>query len=230
MIPAKIADIRQATPTVKVLTLQSAEPIDFMPGQWVDLYVEVSGIVEIGGYSLTSSSLVRDRVEIAVKRSENPVARYLHDHARVGDFVSIDGGHGLVTYEAGATGHVVLVAGGIGITPLMGILRYAAEVTPEVAVDLLYSAPSEDELVFREEIEKIAGGWPQLRTTYHVTRVPASNDSVCTGRISRNELTTIVDPDALYFVCGPASMIDEITGELRDLGISVRQFRVERWW
>ena len=54
MIRATIAAIRAGTPTVKVFTLATETPLEFKAGQWLDLYVEVAGNVEVGGYSMTS--------------------------------------------------------------------------------------------------------------------------------------------------------------------------------
>ena len=55
MIPATISAIRQGTPTVKVFTLDTgAQEIDYKPGQWLDLYVNVDRNEKVGGYSMTS--------------------------------------------------------------------------------------------------------------------------------------------------------------------------------
>lgn len=229
MIPATIADIRQASPLVKVFTLETAEPMAFKAGQWLDFYVEIDGSVGIGGYSMTSSPLQRGSVEIAVKRSENPVAQHLHEAARVGDPVSIEGGQGNDYFEAGMADALILVAGGIGITPLMSIVRYAAEAAPDLPVTLLYSATTPDELVFRPEIDVIAARSPNLDVRYFVTRADAPQ-GMERGRITRDHLREVVRSDALHFVCGPPEMMDEFIATLGELGVPEQRIRAERWW
>ena len=109
IIEATIAAIRQGTPTVKVFTLATETPMEFKAGQWLDLYVDVAGNSEVGGYSMTSSPLVLDHVELAIKWSDaNPVTRHLHEDARVGDRLGLDGGQGECFYEAGLEGYTYL--------------------------------------------------------------------------------------------------------------------------
>lgn len=235
MIPAKITAIRQGTPTVRVFTLEYlGQSMDFRAGQWVDFYVEFDGEMQVGGYSMTSSPLVRDSVEFAIKQADvNPVSRFLHERAQLGQEVDLDGGQGECFYEAGGAEALVLVAGGIGITPIMSIVRYACEATPHVPVLLLYSATTYEELLYRDELERLAAAHPGLRCEFHVTR-EAPPPGLVAGRIDAARLaaTAALDgfPGATYFVCGPTAMIDDSVEALRALAIPDARIRFERWW
>ena len=230
MIPATISAIRQGTPTVKVFTFDTGEQqMRYQPGQWLDLYVDLDGEVGVGGYSMTSSPLTVGSVELAIKWSEaNPVTRYLHERARVGDRVTLDGGQGSCVYEAGMAPSLVLIAGGIGITPIMSIIRYAAVATPDVQVTLLYAATSTEEHLFREELEALTARAPQLRCQFFVTRGEAG--VLQAGHIDEDVLRGVLDPDAIYFVCGPSAMIDSTVEALQRVGVKRDRVRFERWW
>ncbi len=233
MIDATIAAIRQATPTVKVFTLRTGEQqMEYKPGQWLDFYVEVDGTTEVGGYSMTSSPLTKGSLELAIKYSEaNPVTRHLHGSARVGDSVVLEGGQGDCYYEAGMAQSLTLIAGGIGITPIMSIIRYAREATLEVPVTLLYSAPSVEEHLYREELEELAAAHDGLHCEFWVTRDGTLQPGTVHGRIGAARLKdAATDTEALYFVCGPSAMIDEVTLVLLDLGVPKERIRFERWW
>src|SRR5579885_2943983 len=158
MLPVTIAAIRQGTPTVKVFTLATGgERLEFFAGQWVDCYAEIDGELAVAGYSLTSSPTTRATVEIAVKRNpDQPVTRFLHERARVGDRLLLEGGQGDCYFTAGMAASLVLIAGGIGITPLISIARYVRDAAPEVRVTLIHSARSPDEHLFRSELERMA--------------------------------------------------------------------------
>ncbi len=139
MHQVKITDIRQETPTVKSFRLALPAPTFwFWPGQWVDLYIEEptegpNGI--IGGFSITSSPLHRDYIELTIKRiPEGRASVYLHDRVGVGDQVIIDGGYGEFYFREGMGNRLVLIAGGIGITPLISIIRFVDE--SQLGVDL----------------------------------------------------------------------------------------------
>src|SRR5579871_5297216 len=134
MLPVTITAICQATPSVKLFTLAtSGARLDFFAGQWVDCYAEIDGELAVAGYSLTSSPTVRDTVEIAVKQNaDQPVTRFLHERARVGDQIFLEGGQGNCYFTAGMAPALVLIGGGIGITPLISIARYVRDAAPEV--------------------------------------------------------------------------------------------------
>lgn len=230
MIPATISAIRQGTPTIKVFTLDTGGvQMQFKAGQWLDFYVDLDGEEGVGGYSMTSSPLTAGSVELAIKASEmNPVTRHLHERTRVGDRVTLDGGQGDCYYEAGMAASLMLIVGGIGITPIMSIVRYAAAATPDVPVTLLYAATSPDELLFREELEALAARNRRFRVEFFVTRGGAG--PLHAGHIDEDALRAALDPGAVYFVCGPPAMIDRTVETLGRLGVSSERVRFERWW
>ncbi len=229
MIAATITAIGQATPTVKVFTFKTEEPFRFLPGHWLDCYVDIDGHREVGGYSMTSSPLA-DHVELAIKYSEsNPVTRYLHGQASVGNRLYLDGGYGECCYEPGMAGSLVLIAGGIGLTPLMSIIRYATGATPDVTVTLLYAATSSEEHLFRDELEGIAARNPRFRCEFFVTR-GVSDGTLRVGHIDQDALQAVVHQGAVYFVCGPGPMIDSTVDLLTRMGVQPERICFERWW
>jgi ferredoxin-NADP reductase len=231
MIPAVIKDIAQATPTIRTLRLEPQEDFTFKAGQWIDFYADIAGERRVAGYSMTSSPLARGYFDLAVKRvGENPVTRYIHSEAREGDIVHVDGGNGEIFYEAGAAKNVILVAGGIGIAPHMSIFRYIAEGDQKASATLIYSASSPSELIFREEIEATTRRDPRMRALLTVTD-EAGGWSGHVGKIDADLIREAgVDPEALYYICGPPQMIHELVDTLRVLGVRRKQMRYELWW
>src|SRR4030042_2028089 len=76
VIPGKIVEIMQATPTVKTLRLDlMGHQFTFHPGQWIDCYADIDGERQVAGYTLTSSPNTRGFVEISVKTGEHHVPR-----------------------------------------------------------------------------------------------------------------------------------------------------------
>lgn len=234
LIPAAISAIRRVSPTVKEFTLDTGgEQLVFRAGQWLDCHVEIDGQSLVGGYSLTSSPLTPGRVELAIKQSqENPVTRFLHERANVGQVVGLVGGQGGCYFEAGMAQSLVLVAGGIGVTPLISILRYVREAAPEVRVTMIYSAGSTAELLFRDELELMSASSDRIRCEFTVTldvdhRAPGDRS----GRIDPPMLREIgIDRDALCYVCGPAEMIDDVSRSLVEVGVDPSRIRFEKWW
>jgi ferredoxin-NADP reductase len=227
--------IRQETPTVKSFLFDlGGQPFTFLPGQWVDFYIDLGYKTEVGGFSITSSPLQRGTFELAVKMQAHGVPSvYLNETAKVGDTFIVDGGFGTFYYDEqrdkGAP--LLLVAGGIGITPMMSILRYLNEAHPEVEVTLLFSATTAEELVFREELEAMASRNPRIRVVFTVTR---HHDEPWEGRVGRITLALLKEhlpqPGAWCFICGPPAMLDEVPPLLAQLGVDPSHIRMERWW
>ncbi len=230
-IPATIAEISQASPTTKALRLDTGgSRLPFSPGQWVDFYADVGGEIGCAGYSITSSPSRSDGLELAVKLvGENPVTHYVHERARVGDVVEVAVG-GDFLYTADMGGPLALVAGGIGITPLMSIVRYVNESVPGVRITLLYSARTPDELLFRDELEAIARSNPDIVCHFTVTRPGGSDWTGRVGRIDRAMATDAgIDAESLFFICGPPPMIDDMVDLATSLGAHPSRIRYEGW-
>ena len=232
--PARITAARPETPTVRGLRLAVADPaFDFRAGQWVDLFVTLDGVERVGGYSLTSSPRQRGGFELAVKRSRrHPVTHYLVDRAQVGETVEVSAGQGSFVFERGMSDRLVLIGAGVGVTPLMGILRYAADFAAEIEATLIYSIPSAQEFLFEAALKEMAAANPRFRLVVTVTREREREGwDGLVGRIDAFFLREAgVDPGALYYVCGPQGMVEQVSGELRHLGVPEARTVIEKWW
>lgn len=233
MPDARIIAIRQETPTVKSFRMDLGDaPFTFMPGQWLDLYIDDPELGPVvGGFSMTSSPLQKAHVELAVKRiPDGQASVYLHDRVAIGDQVTLDGGFGEFYYHEGMGNSLVLVAGGIGITPLMSMIRYVDEAGLDVSVKLLYSSSSPSELVFRQELEAIAVR--NTRIICHFT-VTSPGDEPWGGRVGRIDRGMLEEHGAgqadLYFLCGPRGMPPDVAGDLALMGVDSSRIRSEEW-
>ncbi|MCL0101693.1 FAD-binding oxidoreductase [Dehalococcoidia bacterium] len=232
MQPATVTSIRQESPTVRSFTLDlGGQDFQFLPGQWVDCYVEINGELEIAGYSMTSSPLSRGSIDLAVKRvGTNQVTNYLHSTVGVGDIVSVNGGQGGFYFTRGMADSLTLIAGGIGITPLMSILRYVDEVAPNTPIAIVHSASEPAELIFRNAIETIGAHNGCLRYVPVVSGHTSDQWDGHIGRISSEILQGVpIDYESHFYVCGPPNMINHTIGLLLKLGIPSSQLKFERW-
>ncbi len=230
IIPVTIKETRQATPTIRVLTLDlDGQEFVYRSGQWIDCYAVINGERKIVGYSLASSPATIGTIEIAVKESDNPVTEYVHGAARVGDTLFIDGGQGDVFYEDGMGDKIVLIGAGIGVAPLMGMLRYIDDST-NASVTMIQSASTVEEMVYFHEASGIAGNNPRIR--YHATVTQAyPKESFGWGRISRETLVELgIDIESLFFLSGPGGMILEMEDALMSMGVPDDRILYEVWW
>ena len=220
-ITVMISAIKQKTPTIKSFRLDlKGQDFAFRSGQWVDFFMRIEGAEAVGGYSITSNPTHKEYIDLAIKlEGNNPVTKYLHRQARVGDDVDIQlGGDFYYTRDMGDS--VVLLGGGIGLTPLMSIIRYVDEDAPDTRLVLVYSVRTPSELLFRDELEAIAERNPRMRNIFSATRPGNETWEGRTGRIDADLLIQEgVDLDALFYVCGPPDIIQSMLEMLRSLGV-----------
>ena len=239
-ISVRIADIQKISPTVKSFALAlDGKPFTFLPGQWIDCFIEIDGLTEVAGYSMTSSPTEPDWFSIAVKRvGDNPVTDFIHDHAKVGDTLMVEGGSGDFHYTGSDfhyTGNdphpLALIAGGIGITPIASIVRYIAQSDVQVPTTLIYSAATPFELLFRQEFETMASRVPNFRTHFTVTQPHSEQWNGNTGRITATTLRTAgITPNHLCYICGPPEMIQAMLTALKEIDVPEERLQYEQWW
>ena len=232
-IPVRIADINRISPTVKSFSLAlDGQQFTFLPGQWIDCFIDIGGKTEVAGYSMTSSPTEECRFSIAVKLvGDNPVTDYLHDCAKIGDTLIVEGGSGDFHYTGDDTQPLALIAGGIGITPIASIIRFIDESDLQVPTTLVYSASAPSELLFRAEFEAIAARNPNFRTNFTVTRSHSEQWNGNTGRIDTAALQEAgIDASHLCYICGPPEMIRAMLAALKEIGVPEERLRYEQWW
>jgi ferredoxin-NADP reductase len=229
---AQIAAITPATPSIRVLRLTIADPaFRFLPGQWVDLSVDIDGATHTAGYSITTSPLQQGEIELAIKAStRHPVARWVHERAAVGDRVRISQGQGPFVYLPEMSDNVVLIGGGVGITPLLSIFRHVRDAQLPTQAHLVYSVSDSREILFRGELEAASRSHDKLHFSVTVTQ-PDANWHGLTGRIDPVKLHALdVPDDTLYYLCGPKGMVEDISTLLHDLGVPMSRIIFEKWW
>lgn len=214
---------------IKTFRLARPDGFDFTPGQFLTVRLRTDGKDVVRCYSLSSAPAARGYLEISVRR-QGQVSNALHALARPGSLLSVRAPAGHFTYPGGDDRPLVLLAGGIGITPLMSMLRHALLVEPTRPVTLLYSARDVGEFAFRDELLTLGRRHDQLQVCFAVTRGEAPPD-VYRGRIDER-LITAVAPEirhAVTMICGPQAMIDGLTATLQAMGVPADQVRSERF-
>jgi predicted ferric reductase len=201
----------------------------FTPGQFGWLSVWRSPFSITGHpFSFSSSAEAADgRVEMTIRKLGDFTSK-VHT-IQVGQRVYLDGPYGAFTIGQPADMHV-LIAGGIGITPMMSMLRTLADRGDKRPVILLYGSKDLESTIFREELEAL-----QSRLALRLVLVladPPAGWSGETGRIDAALLSRhLPQPFAMheYFICGPNPMMDAVEAALGELDVPMAKYHSERY-
>ena len=234
---ATVVEVHDETPRARTLVLDVPQ----WPGHRAGQHVDVRLVAEDGYQAQRSYSIASApedaTVALTVERLEDgEVSPYLCDVLRVGDGIELRGPiGGYFAWDIGQGGPLLLVGGGSGIVPLMAMLRHHGRadtaLRERVPVRLLYSARSWDQVIYREELERL-GESPEVRVTLTLTReAPAGLDGY-RRRIDREILDEVSWPASempLAFVCGPTALVESVATLLVELGHDAARVRTERF-
>jgi len=221
-----IAVLRE-TEDITTFRLARPEGFDFLPGQFLTVRMPVDGKQLVRCYSLSSPPHVSGYLEISVKR-QGVFSGALHATVRPGSTLWVRRPAGGFTYPEGDARPVVLLAGGVGITPMISMLRHAVAADPGRPVTLLYSVSTQRDIAFRDELRVVRARHPQATVMVTTTRGPHATE-VLSGRIDAAKiLAHVPDPaGSIFMICGPEAMIDGLTALLGELGVPASQVRSE---
>src|SRR5712692_5662407 len=161
------------TARTKSITLALPTGMGHRAGQHVDVRLTAEdGYQAERSYSIASPPEEEPRVTLTVERlDDGEVSPYLTEELRAGDKLELRGPiGGYFVWEAHMGGPLLLVAGGSGIVPLMAMLRHRAAVGSTVATRLLYSSRSIEEVIYRDELERLVKSATLLEVVHTLTR------------------------------------------------------------
>lgn len=251
----RVIGMFQETAEVRTFRLAPADggpvPFTFRAGQFLNLMVDVGGKRVGRSYTIASPPTRHAYLELTIKREGNGrVSRFLHDMLMTGHTIAVSAPAGRFTFDLqkppGKTAAqradnkknasdpavdsgVVLIAGGVGITPVMSILRDLTDRCWAGKIDLIFSVRTPADVIFADELRLLAVRHPNVKVHVTITRDAPADWSGARGRITANLLKQLV-PDVAgrrAFICGPDAMADAARDELVAVGIRTERITLE---
>ena len=170
----RVGRVFQETPDVKTFRLMNplggVLPFTYLPGQFLTLTVLTDGQPVKRTYTIASSPTQHDYVEVTVKHETGGVVSgYLHDRVKEGDLIDCSGPSGSFVFTGRECKCILLIGGGVGITPLMSVIRYLTDRAWTGDIYLIYGVHAPHDVIFREEIEYLARRHPNFRAVVAVS-------------------------------------------------------------
>lgn len=230
----RVLRIVEETPDVRTfrLGMEGGAGLPFLhrPGQYLNVALLIDGQRVNRSYTIASSPTQSTTCEITVKRMPaGRASRYLHDVLREGDTVKVSAPAGRFVFTGIESDGVVLIAGGVGITPLMAIVRYLTDSSWSGRVNLIYVARRRDDVIFSEELARLQRRFSNLQVFVTLTGEEDASWAGHRGRLTTELLRTLLPEVARrpVFLCGPDGMMAETRTLLLGLGVPEVQIRTE---
>ena len=230
---ATVAETIAETARATTLRLDVAGWPGHRSGQHVDVRLTAEdGYQAQRSYSI-SSPPGADRLELTVVRiDDGEVSPYLTTVADVGDQFELRGPiGGWFVWDADDTTPVLLLGGGSGVAPLMAMMRHHARTASTAAMQLVYSARSLDDVIYRDELTALADGGHRA-VTLTLTREASPEWTGHRGRVDTDLLGDVGWPPQVRprcYVCGPSPFVEAVSTALVGLGHDAAKVKTERF-
>jgi ferredoxin-NADP reductase len=231
---AEVTAVVPETPRVSTLVLRIGDWPGHLPGQHVDVRLTGDDGYQAQRLYSIASAPESPLVSLTVERIEDgEVSPYFVGEVRAGDRFEVRGpigGHFVWTADRG--GPLLLIAGGSCVVPLMAMLRHRAAVRSRVEATLLYSSRRLPDVIYREELERLAADGDGLRVVHTLTREQPPGWTGLARRIDRTMLEDVgfaAGERPQLFICGPAGLVETAGQLLVELGHEPELVKTERF-
>lgn len=240
-LPLKVREVVRETPDTVSIYFEQPEPyLDYKPGQFLTVVMDVEGKEQRRSYSLCTSPFVDAFPGISVKKVPNGIfSNFLNEKVFPGKTLNVVKPMGNFTTEFHSKNrrHFFLIAGGSGITPIMGLLKSVLVNEPQSRVTLIYASRNEEQIIFKNQLELLEKGNPDRLKTIHVLSQPSAEWTGLSGRISKEMLHELFaqaeyEPryEEVYFMCGPDGIMETAQHVLAELKVEKERIHRESFF
>lgn len=229
----RVGRIFEETPSVRTLRLVEPGggevPFRYLPGQFLTVTVRSHNDALKRSYTIASSPPRRDYCEVTVKREDRgTVSNFLH-HVHEGDTLQITAPSGAFTFIGDDANSVVLISGGVGITPMMSILRFLTDRCWPGDIFFLHGCRSDADLIIAEELEYLGKRYPNVHVRVAAAEVTGGDRPYSSRFITREMLVEWVPhiQNRRIHLCGPKPMLEGMRATLAALEVPAKHVRTE---
>ena len=231
----QVGSVIKETPNVKTIRLLPASgerylPFTYLPGQFLNVAFWIGGGRMNRSYSISSSPNEREHVDLTVRREpRGAVSRHIVDLLKVGDTIEAGGPVGKFTFTGKEADSIVLLSGGVGITPMVSISRYLTEESWPGDIFFIYVSRTPADYILAKDIAALERRNPKLHVVVTMTRAEGTDWKGPRGHLTKELLTQSV-PDLTsrrIHLCGPIPMMDATKALLAEMGVPPDQLKTE---
>ena len=230
----KLLEVIQETPDVRAFRFEYPKDneFNFYPGQFMMVsFINDLEIKYARAYSIASSPGNKKYIEFALDK----VAKFTEKmfSLKSGEVLKLKGPYGKFYFDENIKNDLLLVAGGTGITPLIGIIRHSADKKLSNKIKFLYSVKEPELIIYRKELESLKSKNRNFDYSVTITRPEESSEEWGgrTGRIDVDFLKENMEnaKETICFLCGPNEFVKSVIAMLESLGVSKEQIRTDVW-
>ena len=208
---------------------------EFKPGQYISVatYLEDMNVRQIRQYSLSDGpNKTTLRISIKRERAENSkpdgqISNWLHNNIKIGSVLDVSYPFGNFTPDIAAAKPIVLISAGVGITPMISILKAITHQNPERSILFAHSARSVNALAHKDDIQWSLSRLHNLKTKLYLNETPADDGKFIHGLVNLTDIVTDDYMEGEFYICGPISFMNDQWKVLLALGVNPEKIHRE---
>ncbi|MET8329521.1 2Fe-2S iron-sulfur cluster-binding protein [Streptomyces sp. NPDC005181] len=237
----KVADVRQETADTVSVAFEVPDDLSseftFRPGQHLTLKTVLDGAELRRPYSICSG-IADGELRVAVKaQSAGRMSRWVNTSLRAGDEVEVGAPSGRCAIDLNPfrSRHVLGIAAGSGITPILSIVKSTLVMEPRSRCTLVYGNRDDASTIFREELAHLEEKYAERLRVVHVLSRSQTVDPLFQGRLTREKFCELTEVLGLAgeadeaFMCGPEALVSGVRSALTDGGLAAERIHSERF-
>ena len=226
-LETEVLNIIQRTHNVKSFRFRVNEDVDFKPGQFFFVTIKIDGIERTKHFSFSNSPTEKGYVEFTKRITDSEFSQAL-ERLKIGNWARLKMPYGSFTF-GGEYEKIAFLSGGIGITPIRSICKFATDSMLSTDMVLLYGNNREEDIIFRQDLDDMQSVNKNLRIVYTLTSADIDRE-IWKGRTGYIDDTMIREeiPDyieRIFYICGPPRMVESLIDILKNK-LSIKQDKI----
>ncbi|TAE46063.1 MAG: ferredoxin--NADP reductase [Cytophagales bacterium] len=238
----RVNNITQQTTEAVSITFDNPENtrLDYKAGQFLTFIIQKDGKEIRRAYSLCSSPTTDELPAVAIKKVQNGnISQYMTTNVRIGDVLECLTPMGIFTTDFLADNHrhLVLFAGGSGITPMFSILKTALSIEKNTKISLIYANKDNENIIFKNELESLEKQYAdRFKIITVLEKAPFFWNKGYKGYLDTAKIKKILDSlpkinirDTEFMMCGPQPMMKVIENAFKELSLPLDKLKKENF-
>ena len=223
-----VIETKQETPDVKSIKLGLNEKIEYKPGQYFIMKLDIDDPENSRSLSIASSP-TENFLLFSTKISQSAFKQRFNS-LEAGETIKLKGPMGIFVLREDAK-EVVLLGGGIGITPFRDMIKYAGDKRLPIKLTLLYSNKTPADIVYKDGWPVFEKENPNLKVVNTVTDYQGADWKGRTGRINEAMIREFCSDfgNVLFYICGPPRMVDGLSQLLKTMNAPLQNIKIEKF-
>jgi len=228
-LETEVVDIIERTHNVKSFRFRMEKDVDFKPGQFFFVTIKIDGVEKTKHFSFSNSPTEKGYVEFTKRITDSEFSKAL-ERLKAGDWASLKMPYGSFTF-GGEYEKIAFLSGGIGITPIRSICKFATDSMLPTDIVLLYGNDREEDIIFRQDLDSMHSVNKNLRIVYTLTSSDIDR-KIWKGRTGYIDDTMIKEeiPDyaeRIFYICGPPRMVESLIDILKNK-LNIEEDKIKR--